>query len=101
MHIAVEGEPTQILGSWIGNQVNQVDPWTPILEKIDKSLNQWKKSHPTIFGKRIIVQMVIGGMTQFLTKAQGGMPPDVEKKLVRRICTFIWGTEVHQLAWRP
>jgi hypothetical protein len=56
-------------------------------------LNQWKKSHPTIFGKRLIVQMTIEGMTQFLTKAQGGMPPDVEKKLVKQICTFLWGTE--------
>jgi hypothetical protein len=40
IHIAVDGEPTRILGSWIGNQVDQADPWTPILEKTDKSLNQ-------------------------------------------------------------
>ncbi|KAJ7172986.1 hypothetical protein C8R43DRAFT_874076, partial [Mycena crocata] len=34
--------------------------------------------------------MVVGGMTQYLAKVQG-MPEDVEKKLERRIRSFLWG----------
>jgi len=40
-------------------------------DKINKSLEQWGKSHPTIKGKKLIVQMIIAGMTQHLTEAQG------------------------------
>ncbi len=45
--------------------------------------------HPTIYGKRLIVQAVIGGHTQFLTKAQG-MPTHIEEALTRIIRDFIW-----------
>jgi ribonuclease HI/exonuclease III len=90
-NIAKDGEPIRILGAWIGNKVDQVDPWSPTLEKIDRSLDQWSRSHPTISGKCLIVQMVVAGMTQFLTKAQG-MPAEIEKRLTKRIQTFIWGS---------
>src|SRR5438552_10394923 len=36
--------------------------------------------------------MVIGGMTQYLTKAQG-MPIDIEKRLTKKIRTFIWNND--------
>jgi hypothetical protein len=92
IHIAKDGEPTRVLGAWIGNKIDQAEPWTTILEKIDKNLNQWSKSHPTTEGKQLIVQMVVAGMTQYLTKVQG-MPQDIEKRLIKKICTFIWGHE--------
>ena len=92
INIAKDGEPIRILGAWIGNKVEQAEPWTPILEKIDKHLNQWSKSHPTINGKRLIIQMVVAGMTQFLTKAQG-MPEEIEKRLIKKIRKFMWGSE--------
>jgi hypothetical protein len=60
----------------------------PVLNKIDKALEQWEKSNPTVKG-RLIIQMVIGGMTQYLTKVQG-MPKHIEKRLTRRIRTFYW-----------
>jgi hypothetical protein len=91
IHIAQDGEPVRILGAWIGNRVDSSGIWTPILEKIDKALAQWAKSYPTLKGKRLIIQMIIGGMTQFLTKAQGGMPPDIENRLIKKIRSFIWG----------
>jgi hypothetical protein len=55
-----------------------------MLKEGDRSLDLWSKSHPTLEGKRLIVQMVVAGMTQFLTKAQG-MPPKIENKLSKRI----------------
>ncbi|KAJ3753000.1 hypothetical protein EV360DRAFT_16342, partial [Lentinula raphanica] len=41
--IAREGEAIRSLGALIGNGVCQVEPWTKVLEKIDKSLSQWEK----------------------------------------------------------
>ncbi|KAJ7656481.1 hypothetical protein DFH06DRAFT_974827, partial [Mycena polygramma] len=33
--------------------------------------------------------MVVGGMTQYLAKVQG-MPPEIERKLERRVRAFLW-----------
>ncbi len=41
-------------------------------------------------GHRLIVLMVVGGTTQYLTKVQG-MPQSVKKRLERRVQKFIWG----------
>ncbi|KAF9266933.1 hypothetical protein L218DRAFT_1066742, partial [Marasmius fiardii PR-910] len=87
--IKKDGEATRILGAWIGNGVDQPGVWTTTIEKIDRAPDQWKKGHPTMEGRRLIIQIVIGGMTQYLTKVQG-MPKDVEAKLVKRIHNFLW-----------
>lgn len=92
IHIAKNGEPIRILGAWVGNNVEQATPWTPVLEKIDSSLQRWGKSHPTIEGRRLIIQMVVAGMTQYLTKVQG-MPILIEKQLLKQIRNFIWNSD--------
>lgn len=52
-------------------------------------LEQWEKSHPTMEGWHLIVQMIVGGMTQYLTQVQG-MPSNIELKLWRKIRNFVW-----------
>ncbi|KII84386.1 hypothetical protein PLICRDRAFT_57787 [Plicaturopsis crispa FD-325 SS-3] len=88
VHIAKEGEPVRILGSWIGNKADQAESWNTVVAKINKSLEQWGKSHPTPDGRRLIIIMVVAGMTQYLTKVQG-MPIEVEKTLERIISNFM------------
>ena len=87
--IANEGESIRSLGALIGNEIGQVEPWSKILEKIDSSLERWGKSHPTMEGRRLIILMVIGAMTQYFAKVQG-MPKIVEQKLEKRIRHFFW-----------
>ncbi|KAJ3474750.1 hypothetical protein NLI96_g12277 [Meripilus lineatus] len=89
INIAKEGEPTRILGAWIGNNVNQDSIWNKTIEKVEKELTRWKKGSPTFQGKRHIIQMVVGGITQYLSKVQG-MPKHTEKRLIRIIKNFIW-----------
>ena len=89
IRIAEDGHPTRCLGAWIGNKVNAAQPWSPILDKIKATLDRWNASHPTLDAKRLIIQMTVGGMTQFLTKAQG-MPTNVEKSLTKLIREFLW-----------
>jgi exonuclease III len=89
IHVAEEGEPVRLLGAWIGNGVNSADPWGPVLEKVEKNLRRWEKGHPTVEGRRLIVQMIVAGMTQYLTKVQG-MPPEIEKELCKRVQTYVW-----------
>jgi hypothetical protein len=93
IHIVKDGEPVRILGVWMGNQINNADPWSATLKKITHSLWQWNNSHPTLTGRKLIVQMVIDGMTQFLTKAQGEMPPGIESKIIKMIRAFIWNSD--------
>jgi hypothetical protein len=89
IHIAEEGEPVRLLGAWIGNGINNADPWGPVLEKVERNLVRWAKGHPSPEGRRLIVQMVVAGMTQYLTKVQG-MPPEIEKELTKRVQTYVW-----------
>ncbi|KAE9383053.1 hypothetical protein BT96DRAFT_869449, partial [Gymnopus androsaceus JB14] len=89
LHIAKSGEAVRILGAWFGNKISSEQVWAPVLEKIDTNLARWSKSNPTMEGRRHIVQMIIGGMTQYLTVVQG-MPEAIEKRLTKRINTFLW-----------
>ncbi|KIJ65260.1 hypothetical protein HYDPIDRAFT_62064, partial [Hydnomerulius pinastri MD-312] len=89
IHLAKDGEATRILGAWIGNNTNEHAIWSPIIEKIDKSLERWERTHPSIEGRKIIIQRTIGSMTQYLTKAQG-MPNEIESTLTAKLRKFIW-----------
>jgi len=89
IRIAHNGEAVRILGAWIGNVVNNLAPWEPILNAIKTKLNQWEKAHLTLNGKHIIIQVIMGGHTQFLAKAQG-MPTHIEDALMNIMSTFIW-----------
>lgn len=71
IHILQEGESAHILGGWIGNKLDGQAPWVTIVEKVEKNLTRWGRSHPTMDGRKLIIQMIVGGMTQYLTKIQG------------------------------
>ena len=89
IRIARDGEAVRILGAWIGNDANDQTPWEPILDSITSKLNLWERAHLTLNGKRIIIQAIIGGHTQFLAKAQG-MPTRIETALTNIMSKFIW-----------
>jgi hypothetical protein len=59
-----------------------------VLKKIEKNLTRWNMCHPSLDGKRLIVQMIIGRMTQFLTKAQG-MLKLIETAITKLIRSFM------------
>lgn len=40
-------------------------------------------------GRKLIAQMVVAGMSQYLTQVQG-MPKYVEKALTKRVNNFMW-----------
>ncbi|KAE9390218.1 hypothetical protein BT96DRAFT_946307 [Gymnopus androsaceus JB14] len=40
-------------------------------------------------GRRAVIQMIVGGMTQYMASVQG-MPLSVEKQLEKRINIFMW-----------
>jgi len=90
--IAKDGDAVRILGAWIGNKVNNAAPWEPILDKMKAKIKRWLNMHPTLYGKRLIIQAIIGGHTQFLTKAQG-MPTHIEDAIIKMIRTLIWDGE--------
>ena len=89
IQIATDGTPTRVLGAYIGNKIKQLAVWTPTLEKIDAKLKQWSKNHPTQDGKRLIIGMVVGGLTQYLTRVQG-MTSEIETLISRKITKFLW-----------
>jgi len=67
-------------------------PWEPILNTIHKKLLFCERLNPTILGKHLLIQAIIGGQTQYLTMAQG-MPKHIEETIIKMIKNFIWGQE--------
>ena len=92
IHIARDGEPVRILGAWIGSNINQALTWAPILENVCKRLKRWGAARHSLEGRRLIIQMQVAGVTQYLTKVQG-MPKDVETELNKQIRKFMWNYE--------
>ena len=92
IRVAEDGNAIRFLGAWIGNKMKDAVPWEPIIDKINKRLERWGTSYLTMMGRKIIVQAVVGGLTQFLTMAQG-MPPNVESALIKIIRRFMWGAD--------
>ncbi|KAI0047994.1 hypothetical protein FA95DRAFT_1491599, partial [Auriscalpium vulgare] len=88
--IARDGESIRSLGAHIGNGNDNTIPWEPVLDKIQSKLKRWSAGHPSLHAKRLIIQMVVGGTTQYLTKVQG-MPAPIEKAVTKLIRDFVWG----------
>jgi len=72
--------------------VDQATPWTTTIEKIAAALKRWDANHPMTEGRRLITQMIIGGMSQYLAKVQT-MPETAAKTLERLIRRFAWSGE--------
>ena len=89
INISKDGNAVRCLGAWIGNNTKASEPWEPILDKVKTTLENWNRGHPSLEAKRHIVQMFAGGMTQFLTAAQG-MPKHIETALTKIIREAIW-----------
>ncbi len=96
VHVAQEGEAVRILGAFFGNGVEQVNVWTLVLNKIVamrpplmQVLARWKAGHATIYGKKHVVQMVIGGITQYLTTVQR-MPQVIRDRLNKVMRAYLW-----------
>ncbi|KAH9850896.1 hypothetical protein C2E23DRAFT_684198, partial [Lenzites betulinus] len=91
IRILEEGEGTRMLGAWIGPSYDDSTPWKHITEKIGANLARWEKRRPTLKGKRVILNMELGGRTQYLARVQG-MPKHVELQLEKMITSFMWGS---------
>ncbi|PBK85250.1 hypothetical protein ARMGADRAFT_942241 [Armillaria gallica] len=92
VHIAHDGEAVRILGAFVGNAVDMAAPWTQILDHIQEKCDMWEWMHPTIEGRRLLIQIYAGGLTQFLTQAQG-MLDSVLMQVQRMICNFAWDNQ--------
>jgi len=88
IHISPDGAPTHVLGSWVGNGVNQMNVCFPTVEKIEYNLMCWCRSNPSMEGKSLILQMEVAGRTKYLTRVQG-MPQSIEQQIRHVIPNFI------------
>ncbi len=96
VHVARDGEAVRILGAFFGNGVNQIQVWSLVLTKIVamrkpllEVIARWRNGHSTVQGKRHVVQMIVGGMTQFLTMVQR-MPDTIRTRLNKLIREYLW-----------
>ncbi|EJD33236.1 hypothetical protein AURDEDRAFT_30142, partial [Auricularia subglabra TFB-10046 SS5] len=97
IRIARDGEAVRILGAWPGNKVTVSNAWSTVLGKVQAKMDAWDKLKPSMNGKSLLSQVYGGGLTQYLTAAQG-MPQKYEKELDKMILDFFWsGSQKHPL----
>ncbi len=96
VHVAQEGEAVRILGAFFGNGIDQVAVWTLVLNRIVamrkplmQVIERWRNGHASVQGKRHVIQMIVGGMTQFLTTVQR-MPEAIRERLTKIIRSYLW-----------
>lgn len=94
VRIAKDGEAVRSLGAWVGNKTVETKPWEPIIDLVHNDFERWKKMRPTLDRKRLIAQAIVGGRTQFVTKAQG-MPDNIRIALTKEIKEFMWEDTSH------
>ncbi|TBU26612.1 hypothetical protein BD311DRAFT_625833, partial [Dichomitus squalens] len=87
--MAGEGDAIRVLGGFFGNGIDQMAIWTPRLAKIVTVIEKWKWGHATLDGKRHVIQMVVAGMTQYLTDVQR-MPEAVTRRLEKIMREYLW-----------
>lgn len=87
--IVPDRQPVRVLGAWIGNQIDQEAVWGPMVDTVRQNLERWSLRNPSMYGRKLITGLEVGGRTQFLAKAQG-MPPAVEQALERAVIGFVW-----------
>lgn len=89
VRMASDGNVVRMLGAFMGNDAEAASVWSTTLAKVALAIERWKMGISTIEGRRHVVQMIIGGMTQFLTDVQL-MPPSVCKRLEGMISQYFW-----------
>ncbi|EJD36827.1 hypothetical protein AURDEDRAFT_32425, partial [Auricularia subglabra TFB-10046 SS5] len=89
IRITAEKTSVRILGIFTGNGVDDDEPWLRVLRKVSDQLTRWDNLHPTLEGRRSLIQAFVGGGTQFLTAAQG-MPDHILEKFQKLASDFFW-----------
>ncbi|EJD40270.1 hypothetical protein AURDEDRAFT_31809, partial [Auricularia subglabra TFB-10046 SS5] len=90
IRVTTDKTAVRILGIFAGNDVDDEEPWLRVLKKVSDQLVRWDNTHPTLEGRRSLIQAYVGGGTQFLTSAQG-MPTYMLEKFQKLISDFFWG----------
>ena len=94
IRIASDGDAVRLLGAWVGNHIDTSAPWIPVVQAIRKNLKRWGARNPTMYGRKHVISMEVGGRSQFLAKAQG-MPKEVEQEIDKIITEFVWDGDSH------
>ena len=71
IRIAHDGEATQILGSWQGNNINVQEKWNDILERQLKTMNCWAPLYPSVTGQVLLTKTLVISLAQYLMTVNG------------------------------
>jgi ribonuclease HI/exonuclease III len=89
IHIVEDGSPIRLLGGWIGNCIDNHAIWLPLVQRISSTLELWNRRQLSPRGKKLVIDMVVGGSMQYLAKVQGA-PNSICCNLQRLVTRFMW-----------
>ncbi|KAF5342495.1 hypothetical protein D9611_001696 [Ephemerocybe angulata] len=90
VHIARDGEPVRVLGAHVGNKIDQMAIWAPILDTLEKKVSYWLKSNPSLEGRSYLTKLEPGARTLYKAMVQC-MPEQAEKTVAKTINKIMWG----------
>lgn len=82
--------PFRYLGMPAGTNYRCKKIWDPFLESIDKRLAGWKRIYLSYGGRVVLIKSVLCSLAIYLMSCFS-IPPDVAKKIERKMRTFLWG----------
>jgi ribonuclease HI len=96
IRIAVDSVPTRILGTFVGNNIDNSAFWHKCVEKLARILDRWEASgiYPDWQTRRSIVNQSLIAATQFHTAAMSMPEPGL--KALWKVCrSFVWASSQH------
>ncbi|KAF6762489.1 hypothetical protein DFP72DRAFT_782854, partial [Ephemerocybe angulata] len=90
VHIARDGEAVRVLGAHVGNDIDQGAVWAPIMQTLEKKVDYWLRSNPSLEGRSYLTKLEPGARTQFKAMVQT-MPKNLEKAVAKMINKIMWG----------
>ncbi|KAH9734302.1 reverse transcriptase domain-containing protein [Citrus sinensis] len=96
--------PLKYLGLPLGGNCGKADFWAPVLEKVERRLDGWKKACLSKGGRLTLIQSVLSSLcSYFMSLFQ--IPVSVAKRIEEAMRDFLWegigeGKKDHLVSWR-
>jgi len=71
--------------------------YTPIISKMNKTVQFWNKQHTTMFGKVVIIDTLFISQLVYLMSVLSTSPTQTMKQIDTQLYTFLWSNKTERI----